>query len=135
MKKLLFSAAALAVLFTACKDDDTNPTPQSTKLFLNLVRGTDSISASYNTSNRIVKYDLIDSREGGHSYYNEAVYENNRLVKLNSSEESPTALLLYRSYDYNAAGRVEKIKFHEDGKVYGFDSLAYDKIGRLVAFY
>ncbi|MVT09442.1 hypothetical protein [Chitinophaga tropicalis] len=136
MKKLLFSAAALAVLFTACKDDDTNPTPQPTKLFLNLVRGTDSISATYNASNRIAKYALIDSRVGGHSYYNEPVYENNRLVKLNSSEDGPDALLLNRSYNYNAAGRVEKINFHgDDGKVYGFDSLAYDNAGHLVAFY
>lgn len=136
MKKLLFSAAALAVLFAACKDDDTNPTPQATKLFLNLVRGTDSIGATYNSSNKIAKYDLVDSREGGHSYYNEAVYENNRLVKLNSSDESPTALLLSQSYDYNAAGRVERIKFYEDdGTQGGYDSLAYDNNGRLAALY
>ncbi len=136
MKKLLLSAAALAVLFTACKDDETNPTPQTTKLFLNLVRGTDSIGATYNTANRIIKYDLIDRREGGHSYYTEGVYENNRLVKLNSSEESPTALLLSQSYDYNAAGYVEKIKFYEEsGKVYSYDSLSYDSEGRLVGLY
>lgn len=136
MKKLLFSAVALAVLFTACKDDDTNPTPQSTKLFLNLVRGTDSIGVTYNTNNRIVKYDLIDSREGGHSYYNEGVYENNRLVKLNSSEESPTALQLDQTYDYNTAGHVSKIKFYdEDGKVYSYDSLTYDNTGHLAALY
>jgi len=136
MKRLLFCATALAVLFVACKDDETNPTPQSTKLFLNLVRGTDSIGATYNASNKIVTYNLIDSREGGHSYYNEAVYENGRIVKLNYSEESPTALHLDRSYDYNAAGNVVKIKFHEeDGTVYGFDSLAYDNNGRLAALY
>lgn len=135
MKKLLFSAAALAVLFAACKDDDTNPTPQSTKLFLNLVRGTDSISATYNAGKKIVRYDLIDSREGGHSYYNETVYENNKLVKLNSSE-NPDALLLDQSYDYNAAGHVEKIKFHNaSGNVNAFDSLAYDNAGRLAALY
>jgi hypothetical protein len=136
MKKLLFSAAALTVLFVACKDDETNPTPQTTKLFLNMVRGTDSISATYNASNRIAKYDFIDGREGGHSYYNEAVYENNRLAKVNYSDESPTTLYLAQSYDYNAAGRVERIKFYEeDGTPGGYDSLAYDNTGLLAALY
>lgn len=136
MKKLLFSAAALAVLFAACKDDETVLEPQPTKLFLNLVRGTDSIGAIYNASNRIVKYDLIDSREGGHSYYNEAVYENNKLVKLNSSEEGPASLHLDQSYDYNAAGNVERIRFYDEtGKAYAYDSLSYDNTGRLAALY
>lgn len=136
MKKLLFSAAALAVLFAACKDDDTNPTPQTTKLFLNLVRGTDSISVTYNANNKIVRLDLADNRVGGHPYFNEAVYENNRLVKLNYSDESPTALHLAQSYDYNAAGHVEKIKFYEeDGTLGGYDSLTYDNTGRLAALY
>jgi hypothetical protein len=136
MKKLLFSAAALAVLFVACKDDDTNPTPQTTKLFLNLVRGTDSISVTYNANNKIARLDLADNRVGGHPYFNEAVYENNRLVKLNYSDESPTALHLAQSYDYNAAGHVERIKFYEeDGTPGGYDSLAYDNAGHLVAIY
>jgi hypothetical protein len=136
MKKLLLSVAALAVLFTACKDDDANPAPQPTKLFLDLVRGNDTITVTYNASKKIALYSYLDARGAGRSYYNEPVYENNRIVKINSADESPTALLLAQSFDYNAAGNIERTKFYDDdGTIYRYDSVAYDNAGRLSALY
>lgn len=136
MKKLLFSAAALAVLFAACKDDDTNPTPQAAKLLLNIVSEYDSISLTYNASNKLARFESAALNGESSAYYSEAVYENGKITKLLAGDESPTALTLEQSYEYNAAGRLVKIKFYDNsGKVDQYDSIAYDNSGRLAALY
>lgn len=136
MKKLLFSAAALTALFVACNDDDTNPTPQTTKLFLNAVSEYDSTSATYNSSNQIVKFNTIVESEN-YGYYSEAVYENGKLTKVLASEESPTALVQAQTYEYDATGKLLKVKFYseETGAMTHYDSVAYDNSGRMVALY
>jgi hypothetical protein len=142
MKKLLFSTAVLAVLFAACKDDDTNPTPQipetpdSTKLFLNSVSEYDSTSVTYNDSNQIVTFTSITKGED-YGYYSEAVYERGKLTELRASEKSPTALVKAQTYEYDATGKLLKVRFYdeESGEMTQYDSIAYDNSGHVAALY
>lgn len=136
MKKLLFSAAALAALFTACKDDDTTPTPQATKLLLNIVSEYDSISLTYNANNKIARFESVALAGENAAYYSEAVYENGKMTKLLASDESPTALVLAQTYDYNATGSLLRINFFSaNGQRDQYDSVAYDNNGRVAALY
>jgi len=138
MRKLLFSAAALAVLFTACKsDDDNNPTPQVTnKFFLNAVSEEDSVSATYNASNKVDRFDQF-YKDGGDAFeffwYSQAVYENGKMTKVMASEENAASLQQAQTIVYDASGRVQKLNFYafETGKIDSYDSLGYDNNGRL----
>jgi len=138
MKKLLFSAAALAVLFTACKsDDDTQPTPQViNKFFLNAVSEEDSVSATYNAANKVDRFDQF-FKDGGENYqyfwYSQAVYENGKMTKVMGSEKDAASLQQSQAIIYDASGRVQKLNFYSFGtsKVDSYDSLGYDGNGRL----
>lgn len=141
MKKILFSAAALAVLFTACKDDDTNPEPQVTnKFFLNAVSEQDSISATYTAAGKIDRFDEF-SKDGGADYayfwYSQAVYENGKLTKVMASEKSAATLKQDKSFVYDASGKIQKINFYssETGLINSYDSLVYDANNRLATLY
>ncbi|SHN08615.1 hypothetical protein [Chitinophaga sp. CF418] len=139
MKKLLFSAAALTVLFVACKDNNDTIIPQNqikaTKLFLNSVSEYDSSSATYNTSNQVATFQSFAQQES-YVYYSEPVYVNGKLAKLLVSEESPTTLEDKQDYEYNAAGDLSKVMFYgADHLIDVYDSIVYDNNGRYAAMY
>ncbi|PWV51605.1 hypothetical protein [Chitinophaga sp. S165] len=136
MKKLLFSAAAVTVLFAACTDKDTNPAPQSTKFFLNSVSEYDSSSVTYNAGNQIATFTSIAKGED-YAYYSEAVYEGGKLTEVRASEKSPTALVKAQTYEYDANGKLLKVRFYseETGDMTQYDSIAYDNSGRVASLY
>lgn len=137
MKKLLLSAVALCVLFTACKDDDTNPepTPQPTvtKLLLNIVadRG-DTTGFVYNTSNEIVKYEEYYAGNGYHSWALPE-YKNGRMVTFLSSTAGYDNVKKTRELVYDNAGKLLKVYRFDSSE--GYDSLTYDGNGRLATIY
>jgi hypothetical protein len=137
MRKLLLSAAAVAVLFTACNDDDTNPAPQpNSKYLLNIVSDVDSISVTYNANNKVERYEYVYPAET-FGDYNKAVYENGKITEVLGSETSPTSLKRAKTLTYDATGRLLKINFYsfETGSLTHYDSLVYDNNGRLTSLY
>ncbi|SDH42660.1 hypothetical protein [Chitinophaga filiformis] len=139
MKKSLFSAVALTVLFVACKDDNDTITPQmqikATKLFLNSVSEYDSTGVTYNAANNVATFSSFAQKES-YAFYSELVYGNGKLAKLLVSEDAPTALEDKQDYEYNAAGDLSKVMIYgADKLIDAYDSIVYDNNGRYAAMY
>lgn len=142
MKKLLFSAAALVMLFAACsKDDDKNvdPTPSEKKYFVNRVSdGGDSLAVSYDSTFRVTgtvsTYPTGDGQVS--AYYSKPVYENGKIVEVKFGSK-PDALIYSQRYEYNAAGKLVKSNYMSSSntEISSYDSLVYDANGRVAGYF
>lgn len=138
MKKLLLSAVALGLLFTACKDDETNPTPEQTsmKLWATSISATDKISIQYNADRQISLYQL-EMLDENSSLFIKPIYENNRITSLLAGSTANDITNKAMTYKYNDAGKVLSVDFYDDsdGSLNQFDSVAYNAAGRVAAVY
>lgn len=138
MNKLYLSAIALGMLFTACKDDKTNPEPAATpvKLVAKIIAVNDSILFDYNASRQLALYQDHQLEEG-QVVYIKPVYENNKITSLLTGETSNSLTLKAMTIQYNSAGNVLSADSYDPGDATPnqFDSIAYDGNGRIAAMY
>jgi hypothetical protein len=138
MKRLFLSAAVLGMLFTACKDDETNnPEPETpVKLLAMDVSEVDSVLLDYDATKKLALYELHEL-EGDEVIFAKPVYENNRVTSFLAGVTRTDITHKALTFAYNSAGKLLKVSFHsmEDDGINQYDSLAYDASGHLAAIY
>jgi len=79
---------------------------------------------------------IYQTAEGGYSTTRIPVYKDGRLIKMFvTDQESSQAPVLFSSFEYSAKGKIRRIIYYLDGAVHGYDSLAYNNNGLIVARY
>lgn len=98
---------------------------------------TNKIMISYNEDKSIAELLTIYKTENGsYSTTRIPVYRNGRLVKIFvTDDEASNAPALFSSFEYSAKGNIRRIVYYLDGLVHGYDSLAYNNKGQIVARY
>ena len=138
MNKLFLSAAVLGLLFTACKDDNTNPEPATTpvKLISKVIADNDSILFDYDVNRHITLYQDHQLEEGNILYV-KPVYENDKVTALFTGLTTSSLTIKAMTVQYNSKGNVLSVVNYdpEDATPNQFDSVAYDANGRVAALY
>jgi hypothetical protein len=79
---------------------------------------------------------IYQTADGSYSTTRIPVYKDGRLIKIFvTDEESSQAPVLFSSFEYSSKGKIRRIIYYLDGAVHGYDSLAYNKNGLIVARY
>lgn len=144
MGKLFLSAAALALLFAACRkdDDNNNPDPEpgpgyypAVKLHQSTVSESDSLASVYDAEYKLVKQVRFDGK-GVYKGTDSMVYENGKIRKVINIDKAG-AKSLRATLAYNSAGKLEIVGwyFPGDDKLSNYDSIVYNADGRPAAFY
>lgn len=137
MKRLLLSATALGMFLIACKEDENATQPQVLiQLVENIITETDSVAITYNANHRISLYESR-AKNGSSTYYAQPVYNNGIQTELLTGLNSASSLQKTLGLVYDNTNRLLKINSFSqtNARVVGFDSIAYDAIGRPEAIY
>lgn len=92
---------------------------------------------SYNTDKSIAQLlTICKTTDGGYTTTRIPVYRNGKLMKVFvADDESSHAPSLFSSFEYSEKGHVRRVLYYLDGEVHGYDSLAYNAKGEIIARY